>query len=207
MRILRYLLLFLVQLVITFVCVFFVIVFIENYVGIATTTTPMDSVSLANTFMVFVTFILVGVTLVITLASIWFAKKVSEEKIAIIRDNTKEIIDSIVQDSDLKKHLISSITNNNSFRKEMNNFLTEYTSSQNQDMKRIFETYQNELKEQMEELLRSSNTAEKEQKDVIKINDIIKRINSDSILQEQKKDNLKKAVEKMCNTINKWRDK
>ena len=109
MGVLKYLLLFFVQLIITFICVFFYIIFIENYVGIATTTNPMDSVSLANTFMVFVTFILVGVTLVITLASIWFAKTVSEKKIDIIRDNIKEIVESLLTNKNLQDEVFKEI--------------------------------------------------------------------------------------------------
>ncbi|PZP12014.1 MAG: hypothetical protein DI602_10445, partial [Aliarcobacter butzleri] len=130
MRILRYLLLFLVQLVITFVCVFFVIVFIENYVGIATTTTPMDSVSLANTFMVFVTFILVGVTLVITLASIWFAKSVSEKKIDIIRDNIKEIVDSLLKDKNLKDEVFEEIIKQAHIKKLLKEHIEKLTKEQ-----------------------------------------------------------------------------
>lgn len=166
-----------------------------------------DPLTVANNFMVFITIFIAITTILLTIFGFSFTKWYSREKSKIIKENIEEVIDSIVQDSDLKKHLISSIINNDLFKVDMNKFLDKYTSSQNEDMKRIFKTYQNELKEQMEELLKSSNTTEKEQKDVIKINNIIEKINSNPILQEQKKDNLKKAVEKMRNTINKWREK
>ena len=133
MGVLKYLLLFFVQLIITFICVFFYIIFIENYVGIATTTNPMDSVSLANTFMVFVTFILVGVTLVITLASIWFAKTVSEKKIDIIRDNIKEIVESLLTNKNLQDEVFKEIIEQANVKKALGKHIEELTKAQRDD--------------------------------------------------------------------------
>lgn len=130
MKIFKYLLLFLLQIAMTFICVFFVIVFIENYVGIATTSAPMDSVSLANTFMVFVTFILVGVTLVITLASIWFAKKVSEEKIAIIKANIKELVESLLENKELQNDVFKEIIRQTNGEKLLKEHVTELIEAQ-----------------------------------------------------------------------------
>ncbi|MFX4252011.1 hypothetical protein ACOL21_04100 [Aliarcobacter butzleri] len=64
---------------------------------------------MANTFMVFVTFLLVGITLVITLASIWFAKSVSEKKVDIIKDNIKEIVQALLKNKNLKNDVFKEI--------------------------------------------------------------------------------------------------
>ncbi|AXK48464.1 hypothetical protein CRU87_07955 [Aliarcobacter trophiarum LMG 25534] len=155
MRVLKYLLLFFVQLVITFICVFFSIIFIENYVGIATTINPMDSVSLANTFMVFVTFILVGVTLVITLASIWFAKTVSEKKIDIIRDNIKEIVESLLTNKNLQDGVFKEIIEQANVKKTLGKHIEELTKAQRDDFTNEIENTTKKLNDEIENIQKS----------------------------------------------------
>ena len=155
MGVLKYLLLFFVQLIITFICVFFYIIFIENYVGIATTTNPMDSVSLANTFMVFVTFILVGVTLVITLASIWFGKTVSEKKIDIIRDNIKEIVESLLTNKNLQDEVFKEIIEQANVKKALGKHIEELTKAQRDDFTNEIENTTKKLNDEIENIQKS----------------------------------------------------
>ena len=159
MGVLKYLLLFFVQLIITFICVFFYIIFIENYVGIATTTNPMDSVSLANTFMVFVTFILVGVTLVITLASIWFAKTVSEKKIDIIRDNIKEIVESLLTNKNLQDEVFKEIIEQANVKKALGKHIEELTKAQRDDFTNEIENTTKKLNDEIENIQKNFQNA------------------------------------------------
>lgn len=141
-----------VQIIITLICVFFVIVFIENYIGISTISNPMDSISLANTFMVFVTFILVGVTLVITLASIWFAKTVSEKKIDIIRDNIKEIVESLLNDKNLQDEVFQEIIEQANVKKLLNEHIKVLTKSQKDDFDNELENVTENLNRQIKNI-------------------------------------------------------
>ncbi|MCT7510003.1 hypothetical protein N5U26_06550 [Aliarcobacter cryaerophilus] len=161
-----------------------------------------DPLTVANNFMVFITIFIAITTILLTIFGFSFTKWYSREKNKIIKENIEEVIDSIVKDSDLKKYLISSIVNSPLMQKDMNTFLNTYTSSQKEDLYRIFEMYKNQLEEIIKEQLKSLNTIEKEQQDVIKINDIISEVYSNKS-ENEKSNYLGKAVSKASEIISK----
>lgn len=135
-----------------------------------------DALTVANNFMVFITIIIAITTIILTVFGVLFTKWYSRERNKIIKENMEEVIDSIIEDTELKKYLISSILDNHLVKKDLEELLIEFSSSQRADMKADFKSYKNELKEYMKEQLKNSNIVEKEQKDVSKINSLIQRV-------------------------------
>ncbi|MFY4757622.1 hypothetical protein ACOTVZ_06075 [Aliarcobacter butzleri] len=135
-----------------------------------------DALTVANNFMVFITIIIAITTILLTVFGVLFTKWYSRERNKIIKDNMEEVINSIIEDSELKKYLISSILDNHLVKKDLEKLLIEFSSSQRADMKADFKSYKNELREYMKEQLKNSNIVEKEQKDVSKINELIQRV-------------------------------
>lgn len=69
---------------------------------------PMDtanSMAVANSFMVFVTFIFVVATVVIALAGMYFTRWWSREKKQVLKDNWSEMIELVKDDSKLMAQL------------------------------------------------------------------------------------------------------
>lgn len=132
-----------------------------------------DPLTVANNFMVFITIIIAITTILLTVFGVSFTKWYSRERNKIIKENMEEVIDSIIEDDELKKHLISSIMNNTSVKKDIEKFLLEFTSSQRTDIKADIKSYKDELKEYMKEQLKNSDIMEKEQKDGSKINNLM----------------------------------
>ncbi len=126
----KYLSLFVAQIIITFITVFVVLILVNKYMGRMSIGNPMDSISLANTFMVFVTFILVAITLIITLASIWFAKTVSEKKVDIIRDNIGDIVEALLKDKKLKDEVLKEIITQSNGEKILEEHISKLTRAQ-----------------------------------------------------------------------------
>lgn len=156
MRIVKYLILFIIQIAITFVTVFVVLAFINVHIDSAKG--PMDSISLANTFMVFVTFILVAITLAITLASIWFAKTFSEKKVDIIKDNIKEIVEALLKNQNLKDDVFKEIIQQANVKKLLKEHIEELTKAQKADFDSELKKVTKNLNDEISNIKKSVET-------------------------------------------------
>lgn len=91
-----------------------------------------DSIAIANTFTVFVTFIFVVFTVAITLAGIYFSRWWSREKKQILSDNWTDMVKEIKENdklmTELKKGLLSE-----SLEKMMKDDLKQYKEEINEE--------------------------------------------------------------------------
>lgn len=171
MRIGKYIGLFFIQIVLTFVTVFVVLAFINVHIDSAKG--PMDSISLANTFMVFVTFILVAITLVITMASIWFAKTFSEKKVDIIKDNIKEIVEALLKNKNLKDDVFKEIIQQANVKKLLQEHIEKLTNAQKADFDRELGIITKNLNDEISNIKKSVETIiDKRLKDSDKVNEL-----------------------------------
>lgn len=158
MRIGKYIGLFFIQIVLTFVTVFVVLSFVNAYIGEGIIPNPMDSISLANTFMVFVTFILVAITLVITMASIWFAKTFSEKKVDIIKDNIKEIVEALLKNQNLKDDVFKEIIQQANVKKLLKEHIEELTKAQKADFDKEIKDITKKMNDEISNIKKSVET-------------------------------------------------
>ncbi len=153
----RIMLFLILQFIISFIMVFLVLAFIENNISTATISAdkPFDPISLANTFMVFVTFILVAITLIITMASVWFAKSVSEKKIDIIRDNIEDIVASLLKDKSLKDEAFKEIIEQANVRELLKDHIEELTKAQKADFDKEIKEINKKMNDKIENIQKS----------------------------------------------------
>ncbi|RLA83506.1 MAG: hypothetical protein DRG78_04235 [Epsilonproteobacteria bacterium] len=101
---LKHLIYYIIEAIIVLVVVIFGIHFFNTMPPLK----PMDtanSMAVANSFMVFVTFIFVVATVVIALAGMYFTRWWSREKKQVLKDNWSEMIELVKDDSKLMKQL------------------------------------------------------------------------------------------------------
>lgn len=153
----RIMLFLILQFIISFIMVFLVLAFIENNISTATISADktFDPISLANTFMVFVTFILVAITLIITMASVWFAKSVSEKKIDIIRDNIEDIVASLLKDKSLKDEAFKEIIEQANVRELLKDHIEELTKAQKADFDKEIKEINKKMNDKIENIQKS----------------------------------------------------
>ncbi|NLK67435.1 MAG: hypothetical protein GX282_08185 [Campylobacteraceae bacterium] len=71
-----------------------------------------DPISVANSFMVYVTIIFAITALLFTLGGIWFQWKISERESIVLSDNMDKILDKINEDEKIKSKIIDKIVSN-----------------------------------------------------------------------------------------------
>lgn len=108
---LKHLGIFIFEAIIVFSIVIFGIDFFNSMSRPMKTISTADSMAIANSFMVYVTFIFVVFTVAITLAGIYFSRWWSREKKQILSDNWTDMVKEIKENdklmTDLKEGLLS----------------------------------------------------------------------------------------------------
>lgn len=143
-KLLKYLGLITLQIFISIVSVFLVISVIGFLIK-PNTIQNIDPIGLANTFMVFVTFIVVVGTVAITIAGIMFTSWFSRQKEAIIKDNIIEVTDALLENQSLKERVLEEILKQKPVKKEFLKLIDEHLKSQKDD----FESESKQLKLQL----------------------------------------------------------
>lgn len=108
---LKHLAIFIFEAIIIFSIVIFGVDFFNSMSRPMETISTADSMAIANSFMVYVTFIFVVFTVAITLAGIYFSRWWSREKKQVLSDNWTDMVKEIKENdklmADLKKGLLS----------------------------------------------------------------------------------------------------
>ncbi len=130
----KYLLLLIMQIVIAVISVPFVMS-IVNYRPLNSTITGSDSIAIANTFMVFVTFIVVVGTVAITIAGIVYSNWFSKQKVAVIRENMQEVVEALLKEKNLKDEVLLEILKQPKINQLINTHIEELTSGMRNDFK------------------------------------------------------------------------
>jgi hypothetical protein len=89
----------------------------------------VDPVSLANTFMVFVTFIVVVATVAISIGAVFYAKQYSQAKERILSENLDEVIKALIQKQDIRDDFIGKMLNSSSIKNGINEHLESLNSN------------------------------------------------------------------------------
>ena len=88
--------------------------------------TLKDPISVANSFMVYITIIFAITALLFTLGGIWFQWKISERESIILSDNMDKILATINEDEKIQSKIIDKIVSN---KKIMESLLTKFGES------------------------------------------------------------------------------
>ena len=110
-----------------------------------------DSVSIANTFMVFVTFIVVVATVAISIGAVFYTKQYSIAKERLLSENLDDVIKVLADKESIRKELIEKLLSDPSIRKNIDQRIEIFGSSINERI----ELFREEIKkcnEQNEEL-------------------------------------------------------
>ncbi|WP_373033766.1 hypothetical protein [Sulfurovum sp.] len=70
-----------------------------------------DSIALANTFMVFVTFIIVVATVAISIGAVFYTKQYSQTKERLLSDNLDDVIQALVDKDKVRVDFIDKLLN------------------------------------------------------------------------------------------------
>ena len=123
----KYLSLIIMQIIVALISVPLVLSML-NHGPLSNSITGADSVALANTFMVFVTFIVVVGTVVITIAGIVYSNWFSKQKVAVIRENMSEVIDALLEEKDLKDEVLLEVLKQPKIKNLIDMHITELAS-------------------------------------------------------------------------------
>nr|VFK52559.1 MAG: hypothetical protein BECKTC1821D_GA0114238_11913 [Candidatus Kentron sp. TC] len=90
-----------------------------------------DVISIANTYIVFTTFIFVMITIMIAISSMWFSKWFGSTKDKEIRENQRELLDKLESDPKLADTFISTLLKQQKVEKRVKSvvepIIDEYT--------------------------------------------------------------------------------
>lgn len=174
----KYLGILILQVIVTFVTiplVFLLIDFNPYYPANFQT----DPISLANTFTVFVTFIVVIGTVAITLTGIYFTSYFSKQKEAILNENINEIINALLKKQDLKDKVLKVILTTNNletiFTKHIEKHLEEQKKDFDDNLDKInknMENMENSLESRVLKKIEESSSSKE-------INDLIKGVSNE----------------------------
>lgn len=149
LKILKFLGEFIVHVVVTIVVVYFLFTWL-NAVPTYNPNKIVDPVSLANTFMVFVTFIIVIATVAISIGAVFYTKQYSQTKEQLLSDNLDDVIKAIVKKDKLREDFITSFFNDPIIRKEIDKRIDNFESNINEKIKLLnqnIDSSDKELKE------------------------------------------------------------
>lgn len=108
---LKYLLFFTLEITVALSIIVFAVDFLNRMPRPLTPLSTADSMAVANSFMVYVTFLFVIVTVGITLAGIYFSRWWSREKKQVLSDNWSDMVEEIKKNdklmTELKEGLLS----------------------------------------------------------------------------------------------------
>nr|VFJ78690.1 MAG: hypothetical protein BECKFW1821C_GA0114237_11972 [Candidatus Kentron sp. FW] len=97
----------------------------DGHRQIAAANTAADVVSIANTYIVFTTFIFVTITVVITAVGLWFAKSFSISKDEEIRESMRGFFETLYSDSKLADKFVKYLSKNDSISNRINAIVEE----------------------------------------------------------------------------------
>lgn len=136
MTFLRFIGEFILQVFITTIVVYFLFTWwdaLPNYKA----RTLVDPVSLANTFMVFVTFIVVIATVAISIGAVFYAKQYSQAKERILSENLDEVIKELAKKQKNRNQFIDKMLDIPSIKKGITEQLESLNSNVTEQVKVI----------------------------------------------------------------------
>lgn len=116
---------------------------------------PSDSIAVANTYIVFVTFLVVVATVAISIAAVIYTKQYSQTKERLLADNLKEVVEEFSKKGTLQDKLIEGLLNN----KTINLLIKERLISLSSDTAETI----NSLKKRLEDLPKECDDKFKEE--------------------------------------------
>jgi len=128
MTLLRFIGEFILQVFITAIVVYFLFTWwdaLPEYKG----EKIIDPVSLANTFMVFVTFIVVIATVAISIGAVFYAKQYSQAKERIVSENLDEVIQVLTEKPEIRNQFIDKMLNSPGIQKGITERLESLNSN------------------------------------------------------------------------------
>lgn len=93
-----------------------------------------DSVSIANTFMVFVTFIVVVATVAISIGAVFYTKQYSIAKERLLSENLDDVIKVLAEKEKIRTELIEKLLNDPNIRANIDKRINNYGSNINERM-------------------------------------------------------------------------
>lgn len=134
---------FLVESVVVFTIVIFGIHFFNSIPSINPTHKP-DSLAVANNFMVFVTFIVVVATVLITLGAMYFTKEFSRDKKLILKENLEDLKEEFLKNKEIRDQFIELLLKDQKTIVEVDERLNALSKTRLDEI----EFFKNEIKKQ-----------------------------------------------------------
>ncbi|MGB3750835.1 MAG: hypothetical protein WA945_04660 [Arcobacteraceae bacterium] len=127
------------QIILSIITIFFVSVYTKNFITMnaINTTSTFDSISLANTFMVFVTFIVVVSTVIITIVGIAYTSWFARQKETILKDNIDDVVIALMENENLKASVLDKILKQPKIRILITQELNTHTKLQKDDFESV----------------------------------------------------------------------
>lgn len=179
MKILKYIGIIVVIFLMSLVTSFTTFYWINTYFTVDAVVKNLDSLSLANTFMVFVTFLVVIATILITIVGIFYTNWFSRQKEIILRDNMDDLIEAILQKDNLKDEIWKNLLTKPNIDDMIRDAYSKHNDEFKKDFKKDFDDMKKKHKEDIEELSKrlgsiSSVEETKNSEDIQKILDKLK---------------------------------
>lgn len=90
---------------------------------------PSDSIAVANTYIVFVTFLVVVATVAISIAAVIYTKQYSQTKERLLTDNLEEMVEEFAKKGKLQDKLIEGILKNHAINMVIQEHLQSLSSN------------------------------------------------------------------------------
>ncbi len=164
--------------ILTSLLVYVIFLTFGNVSTVALNVKDSSNQAVANNFMVFVTIILAITTILLTIFGISFTQWYSKQKIQLLKDNMDEVINSIIDDENLKKHLIDQVFKNPVVKPSIEKELQELSKRQREDMKQEFKTYQSKMRDYANDAIKNARIIEEEKEVGEKLNSLMKGDNN-----------------------------
>jgi len=127
---------FVLQVFITTIVVYFLFTWWEAIPAFDANKTS-DPVSLANTFMVFVTFIVVIATVAVSIGAVVYTKQYSQAKERMLSENLDEVIKGLSEKQDIRIQFIDQMLNYPTIKESIDEKLESLNSSVNEQLTNI----------------------------------------------------------------------
>lgn len=155
-------LVFLVVSLITSLCIS-IMALVNSYIPqykIDNNVSTSDTISVANTYIVFVTLIFVIATIIITIAVFYFTKQYTRTKEGLLSDNIDEVVKSLIEEEKNHDKVIESFLQNENVQKKLISRLEklitynarEAVSNLREEQVEYLSQLQNELKNEIEQI-------------------------------------------------------
>jgi len=121
---------------------------------------PINAVDVANTFIVFVTFIFVVATIIISFVIVFYAKQYSQTRELLLSENINDMVEVFSKNQEIRNKLVSKIIEDKIVQKTINENLTKMAQDFNVDKQYIITDIANvkiEIKKLSEETKKNTN--------------------------------------------------